>query len=280
MNRLNTMALSLLICTSLLQGVEENGNGVDTIKLNYETLDFTNSKKKRYGNRYGVEFGHKDKKNSIQAYLEKTKTKTAKIVPKDLDVNKFALKYQYSLNSKDKLILSYATISDNLMKETNGGDIFGLGYSNGEISFIQYLSDYPHFNVHQSDLKYTIKGKIKTTLIGKYIHLEDKNSNKFSKNAKTNYFTAGIKLHTHYNKFHFGAGAYFGKRIFAVMRDGFRVQHHAMEFKETYMTGVGYNINKNISTRLRYIYQKAKEAPINNDNVKVQNVSLDFVYKF
>ena len=280
MNRLNKIALSILIFTPLLNGTKENENKVNIIKIDYESLDFTNSKKKRYGNRYGVEFGYIDKKNSIKAYLEKTKTKTKKIVPKDLDVNKFALKYQYNLNRKDKLTLSYGTISDNLMRETNGGDIFGVGYSRGKISFMQYLSDYPHFDVYQSDLKYTIKGKIKTTLIGKYIHLEDKNSNSFSKNAKENYFNIGVKLHTHYKRFYLGTSAYFGKRIFAVMGDSMRVQHHAMEFKETYMTGVKFNINKSISTRLKYIYQKAKEIPMDNDNVKVQNISLDFIYKF
>jgi len=274
MKNINRIAIFLIIPISIY--------AKDSIKINYETLDFDNSKKKEDGKRYGIMIEHNDKINHIQAYYEKTYTDTTPIVPKDLEVKKYTLKYQYKINPKERLTLSYATIDDNLMKETNGGDIYGVGYSKNNFGFTQYFSDYPHFNVYQSDLKYTIKGKIQTTLIGKYIHLEDKNSNNFSKNAKNSYFTAGIKLHKHYynNKIHLGAGAYFGKRIFAIMKDGFKVQHHAMEFKETYMCGVGYSFNKDLSTHLRYIYQKAKEIPINNDNVKVQNISLDFIYKF
>ena len=57
-------------------------------------------------------------------------------------------------------------------------------------------------------------------------------------------------------------------------------QHHAMEFKRTYMLGIGYDLNKNTTARLRYIYQKAKEIPIDNNNVKVNNLTLNLIYKF
>jgi hypothetical protein len=116
-------------------------------------------------------------------------------------------------------------------------------------------------------------------IIAKYIHLKDKNSNNFSKNAKTDYFTLGLKVHTHYHGYHFGAGTYLGKRIFAVMKEGFLVQHHAMEFKESYMLGIGHAIGKAM-VHLRYRYSKADEIPSNNPDVKVDNLSLDVAYKF
>ena len=283
MKKLNTILLATLLCSTLHAKEEEQHHheGSNNIKINYETLDFSNSKKKEDGQRYGVEIDHEDENNHFQLYYEKTKTNTTKIIPKDLDVNKYTLKYQYKLNPKEQISFLYANIDDNIMKETDGGNIYGIGYSNKSIGITQYLSDYPHFDVYQSDLKYSFKKSgIKTTLIGKYIHLKDKNSNNFSKNAKSDYFTGGVKLHTHYQGYHLGAGAYFGKRIFAVMKEGFKVQHHAMEFKESYMVGVGHALGKNITAHLRYGYHNAKEIPINNDNVKVENISIDMLYKF
>jgi len=287
MKPLNTILLSALLCSSLYAKEEEQHHheGSSNIKINYETLDFSHSKKKEDGQRYGVEIDHEEKNQHFQLYYEKTKTNTTKIIPKDLDVKKYTLKYQYKLTPKERLSFLYAKIDDNLMKETNNGNIYGIGYNNRGVGVTQYLSDYPHFDVYQSDLKYSIKKKfdqlsIKSTLIGKYIHLKDKNSNGFSKKAKTDYFTAGLKLHTHYKGYHLGAGAYMGKRIFAVMKEGFKVQHHAMEFKESYMLGVGHALGDDIVAHIRYGYHKAKEVPINNDKVKVENISVDIVYKF
>ncbi len=76
-----------------------------------------------------------------------------------------------------------------------------------------------------------------------------------------------------------GAGAFFGKRVFAVMNDGFRVQHHAMEFDKTYMIGVGKHFG-DVDLTLKYVYQEATEIPINNDNVKVGNIILQLGYRF
>ena len=283
MKKLNTILLSTLLCSSLYAKEEEQHahDGSNNIKINYETLDFTNSKKKKDGQRYGVEIDHEDTHHHFQLYYEKTKTNTTNIIPDDLDVNKYTLKYQYKLTPKERLTFSYGQIEDNIMKETNGGHIYGVGYSKNGMALTQYLSDYPHFDVYQSDLKYSFKkSDIKTTLIGKYIHLDNKNSNNFSKKAKNDYFTAGVKFHTHYEGYHLGAGAYLGKRMFAVMKEGFKVQHHAMEFKESYMMGVGHSLGENMLAHLRYGYHKAKEVPINNDNVKVENLSFDLLYRF
>jgi len=282
-NKKQILLLSVLLCTALMAKEEEQHTheGKNNIKINYETLDFKHSKKKEQGRRYGIEIDYEDKQNHYQLYVEKTKTNTTKIVPKDLKVSKYILKYQYKLALKERISLFYATIDDNLMKETNGGNIYGIGYSKDGLGFTQYLSDYPHFDVYQSDLKYSFKSNgLKTTFLGKYIHLKDKNTNNFSRKAKEDYFTVGVKLHKHYHGYHLGAGAFFGSRIFAVMRDGFKIQHHAMEFKESYMMGIGHALGEDLSAHLRYAYHKAKEVPMNNDNVIVHNISVDMVYKF
>ncbi len=63
------------------------------------------------------------------------------------------------------------------------------------------------------------------------------------------------------------------------MNDGLKVQHHSMEFKESYMFDMGKKFD-NILVHLRYAKHKAKEVPIANDNVKVENISVEVEYKF
>ena len=272
------------ILTALLLSTLSYAEGT-TLKLTYENFDFENSIKKNKGKRYGFILSHKDDNALYQIAYDKTNTETFQPpLPSDLHVNKYYLKYSLKLDDKQLVSVSYSTIDDNLMKETDGGHIYGLGYKYGAASVTQYLSDYDHFNVYQTDLKYTFKktfGELFTsaTLLGKYIHLQDKNSNAFSANAKEDYFTPGLKVHVHYGDYHMGAGAFFGKRVFAVMNDGFRVQHHAMEFDETYMVGAGKHFG-DVDLTLKYVYQEATEIPINNDNVKVENIILQFAYRF
>jgi hypothetical protein len=256
-----------------------------TMKFTYENFNFENSKKKDNGKRFDTLIDYKTDNTLYQFMYEKTDTDTFKPpLTKNLHVNKYYLKYSYKIGNKDVFTASYASIDDNIMKETDGGHIYGLGYKNGMFGLNQYFSDYENFNVYQTDLKYTFRkafGEMKTsaTLLGKYIHLQDKNSNDFSANAQEDYFTPGIKIHTHYKDYHLGAGAFFGKRAFAVMNDGFRIQHHAMEFDETYMFGLGKHFT-DLDVNLRYIYQKATELPINNDDVKVKNITIQIGYHF
>jgi hypothetical protein len=284
--KLNLIVLLTVISTTSYALEEDHHKhvGNTNIKINYGTLDFENSKKKDNGKRYGIELDHQDHKHHYQFYYEETYTDTTKMVNKDLQVKKHTLKYQYNISKKNNLSLSYANIDDNLMKETDGGHIYGLGYRYKTLSLTQYLSDYKNFDVYQSDLKLGFKKKFNniefiSAVIGKYIHLNDKNSNNFSKKAKNNYFSLGLKAHAHYKGYHFAAGTYLGKRIFSVMNEGLKVQHHAMEFKESYMLGIGKKID-NLLIHLRYAQHKAKEVPINNDNVKVKNIMLEIEYQF
>lgn len=256
-----------------------------TVKLTYENFNFDNSMMKEKGKTYGIALGHQTDTALYQIAYEKSNTNTFKPpLPKDLNVNKYYLKYTHKLDDKQSFSVGYATIDDNLMKETDGGHIYGLGYRYAAFGLTQYLSDYAHFNVYQTDMKYTFKKQfggamVSATVFGKYIHLQDKNSNKSSKNANENYFTPGIKIHAHHHGYHVGAGALFGKRIFAVMNDGFKVQHHAMEFNKTYMVGLGKDFG-DLDLHLKYVYQEATEVPMHNDNVEVKNIILQLGYHF
>ncbi|NPA61535.1 MAG: porin family protein [Epsilonproteobacteria bacterium] len=282
MKKLHIVIVIPLICQNIYSKEDERHSheGSANIKLNYELLDFKNSKKKDSGYRYGAEIDREGIRDHIQFYYEATYTDTTNMVPKDLAVKKYTIKYQYKIDNRERLTLLYATIDDNLMEDVDGGNIFGIGYSKGGFSIIEYMSRYRKFNVYQSDLKYSFRGAIDTALIGKYIHLDDRGRSGFSKNADGDYFTYGIKLHSHYRGIHLGGGAYFGKRAFSVMKDGFNVQHHSMEFKESYIVGAGYSIAKNLSIHMRYGYHKAKEIPIDNSGVEVENLSFDFIYRF
>ncbi len=280
------LLLLILINSIIYANDEDHTDHIETSKidLNFETLNFTHSKKKSDGKRSSIKFDYQSKKHHYQLFYEKTDTSTKKIVPKDLEVDKYALVYEYKLNQLQRLSFSYMQINDNLMSETDDGRIYGVGYSFCKANFTQYFSDYRHFDVYESDLSYRVKKsyndlKLMGVIEGKYIHLKDKNSNNFSKKAKSDYFTLGIKAHMHYLGYHFGIGTYQGTRIFSVMRDAFIAQHHAMEFKESYMFGVGHKVGSTM-VHLRYKHSKAKEIVSNNDNVKVDALSLNISYKF
>ena len=83
----------------------------------------------------------------------------------------------------------------------------------------------------------------------------------------------------HYHDYHAGAGAFFGKRIFAIMDNGFKIQHHALEFNKTYIVGAGKHFGK-LDAILKYIYQEATEVPIMNSGVTIQNIKLQLGYHF
>ena len=63
------------------------------------------------------------------------------------------------------------------------------------------------------------------------------------------------------------------------MNDGFKIQHHAMEFDRTYAVGMGKKIS-DVMLRLQYIYQRATELPMQNEGVEVSNIRLIANYRF
>ncbi len=121
--------------------------------------------------------------------------------------------------------------------------------------------------------------KTATTVLGTYIHLQDKTAILFLQMRKRIIFTPALKVHAHYDTYHMGAGAYFGERIFAVTNDGFRVQHHAMEFNKTYMVGFEKHFDA-IDANLKYVYREATETPTRNENVQIQNMIVPIGYRF
>lgn len=121
--------------------------------------------------------------------------------------------------------------------------------------------------------------KVKGALVGKYIYLENRLSNDFTKKTEQDYFTLGMKVHAEYDDWHVAAAGYVGERIFAVMNEGLRVQHHAMEFEKSYMFSLGKKFD-DVFVNLRYIKQYATEVPIENEDVEVSNIALSVAYTF
>jgi len=258
--------------------------GSSELKFNYEFLDFKNSKQKDDGRRYGVTVDHQDSVHHYQLYVEHTDTQTKPVIPKDLSVNKYAFKYQYAMGKGERLSFVYTKIDDNLISEVDGGNIYGLGYKYKAFSMMQYLSDYDHFDVYQTDVKWRVKKTfsdvmVKGALMGKYIYLDDRMSNDFTKKTEQDYFTLGMKIHAEYQDWHMAAVGYVGDRIFAVMNEGLRVQHHAMEFEKSYMFSVGKKFD-DFFVNVRYIKQYATEVPIENEDVEVSNIALSVAYTF
>ena len=105
------------------------------------------------------------------------------------------------------------------------------------------------------------------------------NNNIFTQNADNTYLSAGLKFHIHYDGYHFGSAVYLGKRAFAIMDEGSKIQHHAMEFDRTYAVGIGKNIS-NLVLRLQYIYARATELPKKHSDVGVSTLKFVANYKF
>jgi len=261
-----------------------------SISTYYETKSYSNSKQKLDGKVYGVGADIHYKGSEYKLTYEKGGANTMQPpLSDDLRFKKLYLRYAYKFPNHLSINLNYISIIDDNIALTDGGRSYGLGFSykidpHNLFNITQYYSKYDDFKVYQSDARYDIftqlsKGKVKFTIIGKYIKINETAFNAFTKNAKDHYSTLGLKIHTHYNTYHLGAGAYFGKRSFAIMNDGFKIQHHAMEFDRTYAIGLGKTFSK-IIFRTQYIYQRAKELPIQNENVTIRNLRFILNYTF
>jgi len=272
--------------TSLLMA-----NSVNTdIETYYEHLEFKNSLQKNSSNIFGVGGTLKLDNSTYKLFYEKAKTDTKQPPLKDdLKIEKLYAKYNYKINDKWGVNLNYLNVVDDNIAPTAHGQAYGIGATFNitkplSVNFTQFYTNYDKFNVYQSDLNFNYifkqdNFKIKLTTLTKLIHLDNKDSNSFSKNAKESYLTQGIKLHSHYKSYHFGMGAYFGKRAFAIMQNGFKIQHHAMEFDRTYAIGFGKTFS-NFVLRTQYAYHRATELPMNNEHVTVRNLKVIATYKF
>jgi len=231
-----------------------------------------------------VTLDHQNKLHHYQVYYEHSAAHTKPVMPKDLSVDKYAFKYQYAMGKGQRLSLTYIQIDDNLINAVDGGKIYGFGYKYKALSMMQYISDYSDFNVYQTDVKWGMKKKFsdvmfKGALIGKYSYLQDRLSNNYTKKTEQEYFTFGAKIHAEYDDWHMAAVGYVGDRIFAVMNEGLRVQHHAMSFDKSYMFSVGKEFD-DVFVNLRYIKQYATEVPVDNEGVEMTNIALSVAYTF
>jgi len=255
-----------------------------------ESKEYTNSVQKKDGLVYGVgadiHIGNAEYKI---AYEQGGANTTAK-VPEDLEMSKLFFKFDYKFDKHFSANVNYLGVLSDNIAETDGGYAYGGGitYRFGKklsLNFTEYFTIYNKFDVFQSDLRIDYKTKfdqvrVKFSSVTKYIYVEDGNlSSSFTKNADENYFTTGIQAHAHYKSYHLGATAYFGKRAFAIMQDGFKIQHHAMEFDRTYAIGAGKTFGDFI-LRAQYIYQRAEELPMSNEDVDVSTIRFITNYKF
>ena len=279
----------LILSTSLLADVT-SAVVHSSVSTYYEDKTFKNSVQKTDGIVYGVGGDIHYKNSEYKFTYEHAHTNTNQPpLPEDLKIDKIFLKYGYKFNDKFKINFNYINILSDNIAITDGGESYGLGLtynSNKKISlnFTQYYTNYDDFNVYQSDFKlvYKIKlDKIKIELksITKYINIDEENINSFTKFADNDYLTTGALFHIHYNSYHLGGGAYIGSRAFAIMSDGFKIQHHAMEIDRTYALGVGKSIGDFI-LRFQYIYQRAEELPLHNKGIDVRNLRFILNYKF
>jgi hypothetical protein len=255
----------------------------------YEDKTFKNSKQKEDSSLYGVgaDIHHNNSKYRVNYEHSDTKTKRPAL-KEDLKIDKLFLRYAYAFNKEFEINTNYIKIINDNLAITDKGQAFGLGltYTLNKAfctNFTQYYTHYDDFDTYQSDLNLEYKTKIngvkvKVNSITKYINIDEKNLNSFTKNAKNDYLTTGLKLHLHYDGYHFGSALYVGDRLFAIMNDGQKIQHHAMEFNRTYAVGIGKNISDFV-IRLQYIYQKATEIPSHNENVEVSNIRFLLNYK-
>ena len=278
--------LPLLLTSSVIMA-ETIHSSVSTY---FENKSFSNSIQKNNAKVYGVGVDIHHDNSAYKFTYEHGDTKTKQPpLNKDLKIDKIFLKYTYKIDNTFELNLNYINILNDNIAITDNGKAYGAGLTykyNKKISanFTQFYTDYKDFNVYQSDLRVDFKTKIenikfKLSSITKYISIDEKNINSFTKNAKKEYLTTGIKFHAHYKTYHFGTGIYFGKRTFAIMDDGFKIQHHAMEFDRTYAIGVGKTISDFVF-RIQYIKQRATELPALNKNVEIIVTRLIGNYKF
>ncbi len=253
--------------------------------------DYTNSKTKIDGTTLNLNLSHKYEDSKISlGYLKddvNRENSTTKAAIESLHVKKYNGLYSYNLTQNIDMKLSYIKIIDNLAP-TNQGKVYGLGggYKLPKgfgVKLDIYKSDYETFDVNQYDLT-LYKGfkigdtKAKFSVLAKSINIDgDKYSTYLFKDK--DYFTTAFNLGFNHNGYVAGIGTMIGKRIFTVLDDGQKVQHHAMEQDKTYMASFGKKF-ENFDIIAKYTYQNGKELPEKQDDVDTKVTSLTLNYKF
>jgi hypothetical protein len=262
-----------------------------TISYQHGIKDYKNSMSKIDGKVQILSLSHRLSSHDISFTYQGDNVDRSHSITKvnlpSLDVEKYSAKYQYKLNQNIALNANYIKIIDNLATIYQG-KVYGIGakyFINKSLSskVKLYKSDYKKFDVNQLDISISKKFKIdniklKTTAIAKKIDINGNSYGNYNFKDK-DYFTTALKIGANYNGYIFGVGSFFGKRVFTVLDDGTKVQHHAMEQNKTYMISVGKKID-DFTIKAKYSYQNGKELPENRDNVDTKIVSLSISYKY
>ena len=258
-----------------------------TILYEYGNKDYKNPMSKIDGKVQNIKYKYFNKSHELQLGIQSDnvnrKHSILNINLPSLDVEKYSAKYIYNLNDTLSLKGSFIKIIDNLAP-TDQGKVYGLGVNYNSLkgfstSLNYYKSDYNSFNVNQYDISFSkvfkIDGvKLKTTIIAKKIDIDGSNYGAYIFKDK-DYFTSGVN----YQSLTLGAGAFFGERIFTVLDNGMKVQHHAMHQDKTYMFSIGKKF-KNFDIIAKYSYQNGKELPENRDDIDTKVTAISLIYKF
>lgn len=276
--------LGSLYCAALLSANSE-------INIGGAKKDYTNSKTKVDGKNYSAGVSHSyENSKIILGYSKDSVNREHPITKATIDtlkVKKYNLKYDYNINGKMTLNTSYIKIIDNLAP-TDQGKVYGLGLGyklpkGFNTALNAYRSDYKQFNVNQYELTFS-KGfkinelKAKASISGKSINIDGDRYGTYLFQDK-NYFTTHLNFAVNYHGYFASTGAFFGKRIFTVLNDGQKIQHHAMEQDKTYMLALGKKF-KDFDIIAKYSFQNGDELPENREDVDQKVTSLIFKYRF
>lgn len=286
------MKYSKILLTTILASSFVYAN--TDISITSGKKDYSNSKKKIDGTTLNLSASHKYENGKITLGYLKDEVNLITNPNGDLEVTKYNANYTHSLNQKLDLKVSYISIVDN-QAPTDEGKVYGFGatYKIAKglgAKFDMYKSDYNPFDVNQYDLSLfkgfkinKIKGKL--TVGTKFIKIDGDTYNPDAPAPKQydfyekDYNTNFVKIGLNYNGYTAGLGAFFGKRMFTVLDNGAKVQHHAMEQDKTYMLSVGKKF-KNFDVVAKYSFQNGNELPEKQTDVDTKVTSLMLKYKF
>ncbi len=268
-------------------GVIAQASGTeDYVSLQYDYFNFSHSEQKDYGNRATLHAKVAGEGKSLQVAYEKTITETYK--PPNLNVDKLFVRYDQKVFTADRYNLGLIMVRDNLVP-TDGGKILYGGYLHRFTPLIALEGDfyYGHYDImktYQFDAALKLHKKFgdldtRINVVVRDIVVDECSGDKFCADAEPNYVTAGLKMKLDYEGYFLHGAGFVGKRVFAVMMEGFGLQHHAMEFDRTYMAGIGKRF-KDVELKLRYTYQRATELPFDNSGVTIDALSLRVKYLF
>jgi len=273
----------LLLITGVLSAKKS-----DSVALSYEFLDFKNSLQKNVGQRMTLDLQKRVDNSALSLVYERTDTKTYQPPLKDnLRVDKFYTKIVHKFKDNNYFHLGYIYIDDNIVP-SDGTRVYSLGYEKALEDTLHFGVSYYYgdFNVLKTnqyvvDAKYKLFYKdISILLFAKVNKLSIKKcQSSFCQNAQQNYTFSVLKSNIFYKKYFFSTAIVIGKRVFSVMKDGFSCSHHAMEFNRTYMFGVGKRFNS-FELKIGYNYLKATELPLNNSDVKIEDLLFLVRYFF